>query len=90
MVRRCCFVMLLWGCILDLLRNSRDHTQSLGQLLSRNEFRQPTVFWRPVPGQPRTQAIRGWPGPTTDNPPHEKFPAVHTKDPILDSIILLI
>ena len=30
------------------------------------------------------------PRPSTDNPPHAKFPAVHSKDHILDSIILLI
>ena len=43
-----------------------------------------------VQGQSRTQAIRGWPGPPTDNPPHAKSPAVHCKDRVLDSIILLI
>ena len=43
-----------------------------------------------VRGQLRTQAIRGWPGPFTDNPPHAKSPAVHNTDRILDSIILLI
>ena len=43
-----------------------------------------------VQGQLRTQAIRGWPGPPTDNPPHAKSPAVHCKDRVLDSIILLI
>ena len=43
-----------------------------------------------VRGQSRTQAIRGWPGPPTDNPPHAKSPAMHCKDRILDSIILLI
>ena len=34
-------------------------------------------------------ANRG-PRPSTDNPPHEKFPAMYTKGHILDSIILLI
>ena len=43
-----------------------------------------------VQGHTRTQAIRGWPGPFTDNLPHAKLPAVHNKDRILDSIILLI
>ena len=39
--------------------------------------------------QPRTQAIRGWPGPATDNPPHAKSPVVNNNDHILDSIILI-
>ena len=34
-------------------------------------------------------AIRG-PRPSTDNPPHEKFPAVHSTDCTLNSIIVLI
>ena len=42
-----------------------------------------------VRGRSRTQAIRGWPGPPTDNPPHAKSPAVHCKGRILDSIILI-
>ena len=43
-----------------------------------------------IRGHRRTQAIRGWPGPFTDNPPHAKSPTVHNKDRILGSIILLI
>ena len=45
---------------------------------------------RDVRGQSRAQAIRGWTGPFTDNPPHAKSPAVYNTARILDPIILLI
>ena len=53
-------------------------------------FLLPLLLLQAVRGQSRTQAIRGWPGPPTVNPPHAKSPAVHCKDRVLDSIILLI
>ena len=43
-----------------------------------------------VQGQRGIQAIRGWPVPSRDNPPCVKFPTVHSRDHILDSIIFLI
>ena len=47
----------------------------------------------PLHSVPQTRDLLGanrGPRPSTDGSPHAKFPAVHSKDHILDSIILLI